>query len=130
MPYTIELKLGDWSHDGHGITESIYISSNISASKLRKAYKFGVKIAGFNFSEIVAQGYEDNKIKKNHAEKLFSLGFDRKSLDYDKTDDVYYVSADSFVDIWLFICKLGDPNFEFKIKEQKTINIGGYGLFQ
>lgn len=64
MPYTIELKLGDWSHDGHGITESIYISSNISTLKLKKAYKLGAKILGFDFSEIVARNYEDSKIKK------------------------------------------------------------------
>ena len=39
----VTLVLGDWSHDGHGWTQNVYITSNLTRQEIEIAYAKGVE---------------------------------------------------------------------------------------
>lgn len=125
---TITLTLGDWSHDGHGLTKRITIESSLDVKALIKAYQAGIKTSGVDAYEIACD-YEDGSLPEDDYNNLVSLGFDVKNLQGD--DNVYNLTPDGYTAIWLFIAQLGDPKFTFKRLDNHAanINIGGYGLF-
>jgi hypothetical protein len=124
MKHTVELVLGDWSDDGHGKTATFVITSNLDGSGIEKAYQAGTKILGFDFSETVCEDYGDTSLPISVLEKLVEHGFDKSTLECE--DSLW---RDSFRDIYLFIVKLGEPNFEFSFILLDSLKIGGYGLF-
>lgn len=73
MMYTIELVVGDWSHDGHCQTDTVVISSNLSKKDIVKAYGLGVQISGVNLEKI-ASDYEDGYLTAKDAQKLIAIG--------------------------------------------------------
>tara|TARA_E500000178_G_scaffold317081_1_gene337363 strand:- start:616 stop:885 length:270 start_codon:yes stop_codon:yes gene_type:complete len=73
--------------------------------------------------------YECDTIPKSVYDKLvkegYTFGEEGYSDEFDKQICIY-----DFVNIWLFIAKKGDNDFKYKyIKNDFSINIGGYGLF-
>jgi hypothetical protein len=133
MSNTISLVLGDWSGDGHEKTETIVLRSNLTNKQIEDAYKKGTNKVGFDFIRTIANEYEDNVISAEKLDALIELGlkdFDRIGDDTDEDD--YNLDTDSFADIYLFIVKLGNEDFEYKIlvgESNPEIRIGGYGLF-
>jgi phosphopantothenoylcysteine synthetase/decarboxylase len=130
--------MGDWSSDGHGKTDNLVIKSNLTVAEINEAYKRGTKIVGFDFCDEVAKEYEDRRLSNEHMKLLVAQGYDEKSVErveYDNDDDDYdgdySLWTDSYPDIWLFIVKLGNPNFKYEevVDSAQRINIGGYGLF-
>jgi hypothetical protein len=134
LEHRIELVVGDWSHDGHEKTDVQFLESNLPSSEIKKAYNAGTKIVGFDFSKVVARNYEEDKISVDKVDKLKSLGcelFDSYD-EYDFSEkEGYQLWPDIFTDVYLFICKLGNPDFEYELVSDSAdrINIGGYGLF-
>lgn len=124
----IELVVGDPSHDGHGLTRSIIIDSNLSEKDLNRAYILGSNKLSFDLIEDVASNYRDNIISRDFFLKMISLGYEKLHLD--SQNDFDYLDSDLFFDMFLFIVKLGDPSFVYNIVEIPNINIGGYGLFK
>jgi hypothetical protein len=136
LKHTINLIVGDWSHDGHNMTDTVTIHSNLNVKELEAAYKKGAKKIGVDPTKEIAEEYEDNKISKEAYDKLVTHGFDVKDLidvpDPDESEDSYDLySSEAFSEIWLFVAKTGNPDFEYEMLEESdnSINIGGYGLF-
>ncbi len=130
---TISLVLGDWSHDGHGHTDTVVILSNLTNKQIESAYKKGTKKVGFDFIKDVASDYEDSKISEEQLNKLISLGLKGWDKVGDESDeDALYLYTEAYADIYLFIVKLGNEEFEYKILEGELnpeIHIGGYGMY-
>jgi hypothetical protein len=133
----ISLVLGDWSHDGHSQSDTVVISSNLDKNEMEKAYKKATKKLGFDFCDTVCADYEDNNLSEENLMILVNHGLKIDDLDlynYDpKIDGDVHIWHDAFTHIYLFIIKLGNPNFEYKILEDDlnpSIHIGGYGLYQ
>lgn len=135
MNHIISLVVGDWSGDGHDKKDTINIRSNLDKKAMEKAYKAGTKKVGFDLCADVCSDYEDRNLDSEKWEKLKELGYQDEELEdeadkYNNGDISLWV--DSFTDIYLFIVKLGNEKFEFEYlaaKEDPTIKIGGYGLF-
>ncbi len=136
----ISLVIGDWSGDGHDKRETINIKSSLDKKAMEKAYKKGAKKLGFDFCKDVCAEYEDNKIPSEKLDALVKLGLETKGmgLEYDlkrmkKDKDVGIgLWHDDFVEIYLFLIKLGNEEFTFEyldVDTNPTINIGGYGMF-
>jgi len=138
------LVLGDWSGDGHGQMDKINILSNLDKKEVLKSYKKGSKILGFNFIDDVCADYEDTFLPKKHLESLIEQGFkfanlssyDKKNLkeclEEDCDGNGFSIWIDHYTDIFLFVVKLGNKDFEYEVLKEElcpTINIGGYGLF-
>lgn len=133
MKNLIKLVVGDWSHDGHNQTDSVQILSNLSKNSINRAYENGSYKIGFDFKNSICVEYEDNSLCKEKLNILLDHGLwpdDAESLK--KDEEELYLDSDQFIDIYLFIAKLGDSGFKYKIinyEENPSINIGGYGLF-
>jgi hypothetical protein len=117
------LVVGDWSNDGHNMTCTIFIKTNLKESKITEAYDVGWKKLGVDFISEVAFEYEDNNLPREVCEKLRSNGFDLDSI------DVEFLEPKSYAEIYLFIAKMGNPKFQYEIIEFDSMPIGGYGLF-
>lgn len=129
MDNIICLCVGDTSGDGHCITDNIIILSNLNRDSIMNAYSNGTSLVGFDFSQSVCVNGEDDILELDDAERLMAQGIDIGMLEF---EDEYYVFVDgcsSFVNIWLQIVKLGNPDFEHEIVQLPTADIGGYGLF-
>ena len=119
MNNTINLVIGDWSHDGHEKTETVTVSSNLTIKEIEKAFKIGVNKLGFDITKC-CEDYEDHVLPKKANDALKKAGF--KGVD----EEGYFY--ETFADIYLFTVKQGDDSFKYKIVTNQTINIGGYGL--
>lgn len=128
----INLCVGDSSGDGHERRDNYLIESNLNKKQMLKSYKKGSKILGFDFMNTVAKDYEDSKLSIEMLTKLRDNGYDGKIFDesYCKNGHGPNLQCGEYVDIVLFVCKLGDPAFKYEyIKEDFSWDIGGYGLY-
>lgn len=136
LKHRVELSVGDWSRDGHNISESLFIMSNLTGKQMEKAYKKGVKVCGLDVEASVAAEYEDSVLREEDFEKLKAAGFPFEAkweMDLRKTFEEIYLDEDMFCDLYLFVVKLGDPKFEheyIKTDYNNIVRVGGYGLFQ
>lgn len=134
---TINLVVGDWSNDGHGRTDTITISTNLSRSAVQKAYKAGAEVVGVDLTKDVCRDYEDHYIDDDVLDKFRKAGLTQADVPEWKEEDLSTIDASSlwvgseiFAHLYCFIVKKGAPAFEFTVVENKDLNIGGYGLFE
>jgi hypothetical protein len=126
--------MGDPGGDGHGRYSERICASNLSGKELKEAYTTGTKLLGFDFTANICSDYGEHRVSTVDAEKLKSLGctaFDNVSkYDFDE-DEGYTIWREEYVAIYLFLCKLGNPEFEYELvsDQMDRIDIGGYGLF-
>jgi hypothetical protein len=129
----IKLVAGDWSSDGHGMTEVIWIESNLDLKSLEQAFKKGCKITKVKFENVAAR-HQDSTISIEDVAKLEKFGFDISKYSwYEEPDDDAWTlqDVDAFCDIWLWIAKIGNPDLQYNMVHvnEPAINIGGYGFF-
>ncbi len=138
MKNIVSLLLGDISGDGHNQRDTTVIFSNLTANEIKNAYSKGEKLLGFKFVSQVCSEYEDNSIPTELINKLVKFGFPLEtylsngdlSNDGDDKDPEYFIWIQGYTEIYLFIVKIGNPNFEWKYTENDScIDIGGYGLY-
>lgn len=142
-PHMVNLVLGDWSGDGHSMTETVTIRSNLDKKALEAAYKKGAKKLGVDVEDDVASDYEDATISVEQWQKFADAGMTLEQLfdgaEYetkeaqeaiDDEEDNFGIWCDAFSRLWLFTAKQGNPEFEYTIEKDDSpnINIGGYGL--
>jgi hypothetical protein len=137
------LVAGDWSGDGHSRTDTTVIRSNLTSEQIGEAYEAGSKKLGFNFIDEVAVDYEDNSLDLEKLQTLIAAGMnveeafkfeyeinEVKTVLKDEDPAGIHLCEESFTDIYFFIVKLGNEDFEYEISKGNSINIGGYGLFE
>ena len=128
----ITLIVGDKSHDGHGMTESIDVESNLSRAELLEAYSLGCEIVGFDLKKEVAREHQDCSLPEHMALRLREKGYTWEGdddLDGLKLSDIS-LYPEWFVDIWMFIASLGNSKLSWSMSTANPIiGIGGYGLF-
>lgn len=128
----ISLTMGDWSHDGHCMTSSVQVETNLTLDELGAAYAIGVAKTEVDLSEDVACDYDDAQVPDEVIEKLSRFGLKPEEF-FERWDDdgPWSVSPDGFWLAWLFIAKVGNPALEFSEVERSraNVNIGGYGMF-
>jgi len=123
LPYTIRIVRGDSSGDGHGRTSTSFYLSSLTAQEVRAAYRKGVSILGFDLIEEERNsGGRRFQLKLEHRETMKAHGFanenwDESSIDYETYGEIYF-----------WIVKLGNPNFEVKWTPEPddAVEIGGY----
>lgn len=119
----ITLVVGDWSDDGHGKIENVYIESNLSAEEIYKAYKDGCKIVRFDLSEDIARGYEECEMSVDVFNKLTEHKIERFEA------EGRYTNVQDFAYIYLQIAEIGNEKFKWEYSLLNNyLDIGGYGL--
>jgi hypothetical protein len=133
--YKIKLTMGDWSHDGHGLTEHVMVMCNLTATQLQQAYKRGCEKVGFDFTRDVAASYEDNVLPQGLLKKLEEQGFVPKEFASEWADpydgEKFRLGPDNFWQIWMFVAGLSSTllDYEEVTGDFTDVRIGGYGLF-
>ena len=125
--------------------KKVKIKSNIDYNNLVIAYAEGTKQIGFDLIKSVACNKYDSVLMPEFLKKIRRHGYSNNILDeqvliaqknrgivYDD-ESLYQVEilSDEYLDIFLFICKLGNKLFHYEIIEDKNANfyIGGKGFF-
>jgi len=124
--HMIALVVGDDSHDGHGLTDKIFIFSSLTFKELKEAYKEAVKIIGFDFSRKVCNDSEENMIKKKYRDKLAEFGITFKEEQYMEENEL---TPHIFAQLWLEIVRLAKPDMVSIAFRPSELDIGGYGVF-
>lgn len=141
LPHSINLVVGDWSHDGHGLTKTITISSNLTTKEVESAYKKASKKIDIDLYENVCHRYQDYILLLKDWEKLSNAGmtldlFQDENYEAEKAANDkmrgFCICPKDFAAIYCFMVKLGNPKFEYIIvpENNNTIYVGGYGLFE
>lgn len=139
MTYKINLVMGDYSGDGNGRTKKYEIESSLSAKEIQAAYKKATKIIGIDLVEDICN-HGEAVIKKNQLDKFVAqgadfpdiFGYDQKDIDEKITNqERFYMDQEGFLNLYLFMIKLGDPGFtyEFAINDSEDVAIGGDSFF-
>lgn len=154
--YKFEVVLGDWSHDGHGHTDSFYIESNFSHEDWQRFYLMSCKTTGLafktnSFKELtgldidwkhpeyddrhIATEYENNIISKLACNILCSYSLEFKQLydEYKEDDGTWFINdTELFLDILYWFCKISEPSLNYTLvlpDTKKWLTGFGYGIF-
>jgi hypothetical protein len=144
----INIFVGDRSGDGHDKKMHLTFESNFSKKQMDEAFDKGSAILGFDFTNEVATDYEDSEVPIDMWRKIKEAGYSNHIDDEESYNKLIAkpkseiapwersvpncpsVNMDEFIDIVLFICKLGAPDFEYEANtDNNDWYIGGYGLF-
>lgn len=143
----VSLVVGDRSGDGHDKRETTVLKSNLSGPEIMSAYQKATKKLGFDFITEVCAEYEDRTVPASKLKTLVEHGLviEDTFADYeinickdaveagdDDLSDGVSIWVDTYVEIFLFIIKLGNQDFEYEYAPDDTshLDIGGYGLFE
>jgi hypothetical protein len=144
----LSLIIGDWSNDGHGKTDTVLVTMNVSRAELLKAHEKGLKqVPAFKGS---CENYEESYISLGLAHQLVKAGLDpedfltdpccrwdesTKSLiecswDHPENEELLFIDSEGYAKLYMEICKLGDPLIAYSFNNNKSdeICIGGYGV--
>ena len=137
-----KLVLGDWSEDGHGISENFLFECNYDVHKIRQAYKDSCRKLGvtFNYNEDytglglgygserqVWTEYREDGITRTAFEILNQAGC-FNGIDYYEGGDEYYIEEDEDCAklIMNFISLSMPEDFTYKLIEQDYECINGF----
>ena len=125
----ITLIVGDLG-DGHEKKEETNIFCNLTNNELEDAFKKGEKIIGIRFSDKFSD-YRDHKLPASMIKKMTkSFDIDFVSSEDLKDSDYIILMCGEYLDLWLKIAKVGNPELVYEIcKSNPYLYIGGYGLF-
>lgn len=128
----IRLILGDWSGDGHGKSEDIYVECNLDKDNLAKAFDAGVKKLEVDISDCCSD-YEDSSIPRDIYQIIAAVDpkWTKKLLGEEEPENEYdYVEYKTFATLWMLTAQAGNPDLKWDFCEDSPyIAIGGYGLF-
>jgi hypothetical protein len=125
--HTIRLVLGDPSGDGHGRTSTHSFRSSLTPDEVRQAYHKGVGIVGFDLiREEVNTNGNRFRLKPEYQEAMKAHSYaNHINASYLNID---WIDYEMYIDIYLWIAKLGNPNLEVQCftEPRYDIDIGGY----
>ena len=127
--YKMKLILGDWSGDGHNISEKVLLEVNHPVETIQNAYKSSVKKTGIAFHDksgefkgkTIATNYEQglDDIPEEVLKVLKEYNIETpQSEDGDQTEE--------YTKLWFDFVKLSLPDVQYKIIEDKIPNINGF----
>jgi hypothetical protein len=156
--HNFQFTLGDWSHDGHGMTEVVHLRSNKTPKEIAKMYKEFVTKTGMAFHsgvdvdpefknkniKVLFCDYDDCKISIEEVgwlglsvkEDIFPKETDEWINKYGISDGHIYVDTDLFVEILIACLKKDNPDLVLEVQPKHqvpSLHLGpglvGYGLF-
>lgn len=127
LTHKLKFKLGDYSHDGHNMTETYRYKSNYSGLDVRTAYEKAVKKSKFDLCNGVAREYDDSRISKKQLEILrLKFGYDYvkewgltlEDIEQDEEldeDYLYIQEVVHLVDMFLFMARSELPDLKWEL---------------
>lgn len=137
LTHTFTLTIGDPSRDGHNMSDSYLFRCNKSLADVRKSHGMASKMYSMDLSR-QCEEYEDSKFKPKFVESAKAAFHNRpdilqwECLNPDPEDEYSgYVENSEYVELYLEIAKLVDPELEWEDDSTNASDlcIGGYGLY-
>ncbi|PFA76864.1 hypothetical protein [Bacillus cereus] len=145
-PTLFKVPVGDWSKDGHNVSENYYVYSNYPLEKMQQAYKDTCKKIGLQMNDsstnytgledgmgtrrgwrCLLTDYEESTISDEAIQILSEHGFDFRSVFKDESDGtIYFTSKDVFTLFMWFISYSMPKDFEWKELNLDAEAIIGY----
>lgn len=148
----IKIVVGDWSGDGHGKCENVFIETETPIEVLQQGYKDSCKLTGISFNHNedytglnldwkhpesgdrkIAVEYESSTISKLAEKILFEHGidvwdgFDKEYFGESMKEECVYIDGvNHFVELLLKFIKLSVPTFEWSIIKDDTPVLNGW----
>jgi hypothetical protein len=123
--HVFTLVVGDWSHDGHNLTDNFEVECSHSLEDTKAAFEKGTKVLGFNIME-QCEEYEDDTLNKEQLAALVEHGFE-----FDAEEAEEGLHPELFAEIVMFTATLGEPKLYWKFTKGKSNwCVGGYGLYE
>lgn len=131
--------VGDWSGDGHNITDTFvaslvgadahhYLNPKIQKDLIKQAFKAGVD-SGLPDITKTCEDYEDNLVPRIFKDSFPDVEFDNG---YDEGSHLC-ISSEEYFEIYLRTVNAGlkvlGVNALFQKDDAAKVEIGGYGLF-
>lgn len=132
---TFKVTVGDWSHDGHGLTDTFIVNSSITSEQLKTAIKATADMLDMDYTDHTyffrlnyCSDYENNKFP---VSILNAMDFDLDTLDdiVDPDDETAYIGPEDWMRIHIHMAKRIYPDAVIEIVNMPSLTIGGYGLF-
>lgn len=133
--YKFTLTIGDWSGDGHSITDTYTFDSNVPVPEVEAAYKATCERLGTGlhgaYRDAPCQEYEDSRLPQ---EWITKVGLDIEKYIYpDHPDEDPYVSGDELADLFVDFIVTHNPHISLQRVKLKSFNFGsgqiGYGCY-
>lgn len=128
-----KITLGDWSSDGHAISENFFVSTATDLDVVFKAYEQALKDhPEYDFKEWF-HDYEDNTVPEPAASVF--LAHQEEWSDWGEIheyDGNVHVSGENVVHFIMWLIKRADPTIDLEyVPSYKipTLVQGGYGLY-
>lgn len=128
LSHTHKLVVGDWSSDGHGFTEDIYIMSNKTHDEIATILEDQICVS------LLKQcgDYGDDTLDPVFVAMLLDLGIEHEVIYPDMDPESAHVDAEQYTTLLCRLMHYVDNSFYYAVyKPDKgsQFNIGGYGLF-
>lgn len=151
------LVLGDWSEDGHRLSDKLLMEANKGLSEMRQAYKDSCKKTGVSFNhnedftgkernhKIAAQYHVCTELEEGTLTQEIRNVFEEYECPYleEATKDEWIMEKKVFADLLMWFISLSLPGLEWKqipIVDETPVLNGywneelnvqfGYGLYQ
>lgn len=140
--------LGDWSGDGHSVSEKVLIESDIPVKDLQIAYKASCKATGLSFNHnetftgldnpiLICTIYEDNQISEDAYYALKKLGCPFNDIHFKGigetkvTDENFrdcFFDKKSFLNLfmWFISLSINSGGFKWSVVNNKIPIFNGY----
>lgn len=136
--FKINFEVGDWSGDGHGMSEKFLVQSDCPVEQVRDVHFSCLEDYGFDIGDICGE-YEECTIKENIIQIIEGMGISVFPIIKDED----FLSPEDVVDLWIAILNKIDPALKleridedvpsmhfFGFDEKKRhLNNPGYGCF-
>jgi len=131
FPYEVNISVGADQSTGPGFYSVTIVKSTLSQDELVKAYKAGVLKLGFDLQKEICTNNSNCALSTEHFKKLAANGIPVLDDGGEEENDLdFELTLESYRDIWLHICRLGNPHLNWVVGDFAALPIGGNGLFQ
>lgn len=133
-PEIKRIMVGDFSGDGHGMYETVFVKTKHTSAEIRAAFKKAIDESKLNNSDNLCEEWETDTISKDMLDRM---GVDSsKYINSDEGEDPEYcVDGDiyGFVNLIIDFIKVYTPDLKIETISYKAPEIVlediGYGLF-
>ena len=123
-----KIRLGDWSHDGHGITREFRVEVNYPFADLQANYLKNTERFGFGLEDL-ASDFEDTLFPATWRDSLVEAGFDDEGT-LEEYEGQHYLSEDSLIAVGMFLLGDGLSGFRWSYADDNADLLFGGGRLQ
>lgn len=130
----INFPIGDWSNDGHGKCETYLISTDLNIEDVREAHFAVPEKLGFDIGDL-CNDYGNCYLDEEIQNKILDV-----CTEFNDLSDM--ISENTMIKIWIGLLNYINPALNLKIeniaainfcgrdKQNRHLNVPGYGLFE